>query len=40
MYHEALMSLTLDDIPFTVITSLRNLDSATKENVVFDIEDI
>ena len=32
MYYDALMSLTQDDIPFTVIQSFRRIDSETKEN--------
>ena len=34
------MSLTKDDIPFTVIHSFRRLESETKENENFQIDDI
>ena len=40
MFNEALMSLTKDDIPFTVIHSFRRLESETKENEDFQIDDI
>lgn len=40
MFNEALMSLTKDDIPFTVIHSFRRLESETKENEDFQIDDM